>query len=328
MPKVELHVHLEGSIRPETVLQLAAKNGVSLPANDLVGLKEWYRFQNFPHFVKIYVGVSDCIRSTEDIEFIAKEFLLGQATQNILYSEVTYTACTIEKRCGIPVDEQLDALRSALDWGKKALDVEAQFVLDIVRGDTPERAAQVLDWVSDNLGKGVCALGLAGFESLGTKVFADVFGEAKRRGVPVTAHAGETEGAWSIQETWELTGAPRIGHGVRILEDPELVSEFIRQGMVLEVCPTSNVCLGVFPSLEMHTLPELMEAGLAVTLNSDDPPMFGTTLTDEWIRCSEVFDWDDEVAQQLTEAAIDASFLPDSAKQALRSKVAHSTIGA
>ena len=317
-PKVELHVHVEGSIRPETVLSLAKKNGIALPATDVDGLKHWYEFRDFAHFVEVYIKVTECIRSIEDLEFVLREFIRGQAEQNIIYTEATYTAATVEKRCGISFPDQLGALQRARAWGKAELGVDVQFVLDIVRGDSPERAAEVMRWVADSLGQGVCALGIAGFESRGTIIYKDVFAEAQQLGIPVTAHAGETEGAWSVTETLDITGAKRIGHGVRSLEDPVLMQRLRDEGVVLEVCPTSNVCLGVVPLLSQHPQPKLMEAGVAVTINSDDPPMFGTTLSDEWLRCAETFQWDEATLLKMNDTAIEAAFLPAEAKRELR----------
>lgn len=320
MPKVELHIHLEGAMRPGTVLALAKKNHVPLPADTLEGLRQWFEFRDFAHFVDVYVAITKCIKTADDLEFLTREFLEGQAEQNVLYTEATFTACTIDKYCGIPVQEQMAAINRAIKWGKDTLGVDMQLILDIVRGDPPERAMQVLDWVSEWLGKGVCALGLAGFESRGTTMYKEVFDKAIRLGVPVAAHAGETEGAWSIEETLNVTGARRIGHGVRALENPLTVQRLRSEGITLEVCPSSNVCLGVFPSLAMHPIQELMNAGIAITLNSDDPPMFNTTLTQEWIRCAEAFEWDETIAAKLFENAVEAAFLSATQKHTLRSR--------
>lgn len=317
MPKLELHVHLEGSIKPETVLALAKRNGVPLPATDVEGLKRWYEFRDFPHFVEVYVAVSKCIKSPEDLEFLTREFLQGQANQNILYTEATYTACTIERFCGIPVDEQIDAINRAILWGAKTLDTRMQLILDIVRGDSPERAMEVASWVKKWLGNGVCGLGLAGFENRGTKVYAEVFDTARSWGLPVAAHAGETEGAWSIDETLDVTGAKRIGHGVRALESPQTISRLRDEGVTLEVCPTSNLCLGVFTLLRDHPIQRLIDSGLKVTINSDDPPMFGTSLTEEFLRCAELFDWDHDALGDLYRHAVEAAFLDQGSKDQL-----------
>ncbi len=308
MRKTELHVHLEGSIRPETVLHLAEKNGIELPVHSLEEISDWYRFRDFPHFVEVYVGVTKCIKDAADLEFIAKQFFEGQARQNITYSEATYTASTVEKYCGIPFDEQLDALNRARNWAHSELGVEGSFILDIVRGQTADEALRTVAWVRDSLGNGVCALGIAGFESRGTKQYAEVFQEAKHCNLPVTAHAGETEGAWSIWETLEVTGCRRIGHGVRALEDPSLVKHLVDEKILLEICPTSNLRLGVFPTLADHPVQELRAAGVKVTLNSDDPPMFGTTLTAEMISCAEAFDWTLADLQGMTANADQARF--------------------
>lgn len=310
MPKVELHVHLEGSIRPETVLRLAEKNGVELPASDLAGLKEWYRFRDFPHFVQVYVAVSKCIREAEDIEFIAKEFLAGQKEQNILHSEVTYTASTIQRYCGIPWDEQIDALERAIRWGQKELGVSMLLVIDIVRGDTAEQAMEVCAMALSGKGRGVGALGLAGPEKVGKATpYRDVFEAAWAGGLEVIPHAGETLGAESIWEAIELCNPRRIGHGVRCLEDPLLVEEIKNRGIVLEVSPTSNVCVGGVPRFEDHPLPRLIEAGITVTLNSDDPPMFSTSLSEEYFRCSQAFGWDSEFLGGLARTAAEHSML-------------------
>ena len=321
MPKVELHVHLEGAIRPETVLKLANRNKIDLPADTVEGLSEWYTFRDFPHFVEVYVAVSKCIQNAEDVEFIAREFLEGQADQNVLHTEFTYTASTIEKYAGIPWKEQLAALSRARDYGIKELGVSCGFIIDIVRGDSAERGLEVAKWAVEGMTDGVCALGLAGEERLGSTAYSEAYQWAKAAGLPIAAHAGETCGAESIREICELASPQRIGHGVRIFEDPKLTREFFLSQKPLEVCPSSNVRLGVFKSLEDHPLPRMLDEGLYVTLNSDDPPMFGTSLTDEFIKCAETFDLNEDILWTLTQNASRAVFLPEDAKRELVQQV-------
>ncbi len=321
MPKVELHVHLEGSIRPETVLKLAQRNGITLPADSLEGLKEWYVFRDFPHFVDVYVAVSKCIKTADDIELIAREFLQGQAESNVLHSEVTYTASTIEKHNGIPWSDQIAALQRAREYGEKELGVTCDFIIDIVRGDPPERALQVAEWAVSAHGQGVCALGLAGEERLGTEQYHAAFAHAKANGLPIVAHAGETKGAESMWEVLRACDPARIGHGVRATDDPKLVEELRNRQLPLEVCPTSNVSLGVFPSLEEHSLPNLLDEGLYLTINSDDPPMFGTTISDEFARCAKAFDFNEDIIYSIALNAAKASLLPADKKQALLVKM-------
>lgn len=322
MPKVELHVHLEGSIRPETVLELAQRNGVSLPADTIEGLKAWYTFRDFPHFVEIYVAVSKCIKTPDDIELIARDFLKGQAEQNVLHSEVTYTASTIDKYGGIPWDEQIDALNRAMDWGKKELGVSMGLIIDIVRGDSSERGLQVAEWAVSGRDKGVLALGLAGPEKVGdAEDFVEAFEYAKAAGLPIVPHAGETKGAESIWEALRLTDCRRVGHGVRCLEDESLVSELISKEVVLEVNPTSNVCLGVVGSFEEHPFPMLVDAGLKVTVNSDDPPMFGTTISNEYWKLSSAFGYGEEALRGFVRTAAENCLLSEGEKAELLTRV-------
>ncbi|MBS1710428.1 MAG: adenosine deaminase [Armatimonadetes bacterium] len=312
MPKVELHVHLEGSIRPQTLIRLAEKNKVALPADTVEGLAEWYRFRDFPHFVEIYTAVSSCIRTPEDIEFVATEFLQGQAEQNILWSEATYTAGTIAKESGIPWDEQLGALGEAMVYGHEQLGIHMGLIIDIVRGWPVDYAMEVADWAIRSMGRGVVALGLSGIEGVGqTAPYAEVFALAERAELPIVPHAGETQGAYSIWDALEYTGCQRIGHGIRCLEDKELVRELRRRGTVLEVCPTSNICLTPIPDLGHHPIAEMHDLGLAVTINSDDPPMFGTTLSDEFARCSAAFGWDGQTLSGLIRTAAESSLCPE-----------------
>ncbi len=318
MPKVELHVHLEGSIRPETVLKLANRHGVKLPADTVEGLSDWYQFRDFPHFVEIYVAVSKCLRTPDDIELIAREFLDGQAAQNVLHSEVTYSATTIEKHNGIPWKDQHAALKRALDYGKRELGVSANFILDIVRGDPAERGLELAKWVADAHGDGVCALGLAGIEKIcPANQYAAAFAFAHEAGVPIVPHAGETQGADSMTDVINATQPVRIGHGVRCIEDRNLVARLRESQIPLEVNPSSNVCLGVFPSLAEHSLPMLLDEGLYITINSDDPPMFSTTLSEEFHRCSKAFQFNEDILYSLSLNAANACLLPPEEKKLL-----------
>jgi adenosine deaminase len=322
LPKVELHVHLEGSIRPETVLELARKNSVALPADTVDGLRDWYRFTNFAHFVEIYTTVSSCIRSAEDIEFVAREFLEGQREQNIFHSEFTYTALTQRTHSGIPLGEQMEALSSALDYARDTLGISAGVVLDFTRESDVFEARELCELAVAWHGRGVVALGLSGFESVGAAFHhRETFAYARHMGLPIVPHAGETQGAASIQEAVDLCEPPRIGHGVRVLEDDLLTDRLAKAGTVLEVCPSSNVCLGVAPALEAHPLPHLMERGLVVTINSDDPPMFGTTLTDEFHRCAQAFGWGLPTLERLCRTAAEAALISEDERGVLFSRM-------
>lgn len=293
-------------------MKLARRNGVALPADTEEGLRDWYRFRDFPHFVEVYVAVSKCVKTPDDLELILREFLEGQVEQNILHTEITFTASTIEKYGGIPWREQHPALLRALRYGAEELGVSAGLILDIVRGCPEDWAVEVAEWATT--GEGVVALGLAGEEVRGTSPYTRAFAVAHDRGFPIVPHAGETLGPASIWEVLELTRPKRIGHGVRCLEDPGLTMELAEKGIPLEVCPSSNVALGVFSSLEEHPLPRMLDAGLYVTLNSDDPPMFGTSLSEEFQKCSEAFGFNEDIVWSLCLNAARASLLPEDRK--------------
>ena len=317
LPKVELHVHFEGSVRPETVLALAKRHDMPLPADTLEGLKDWYTFRNFRHFVDIYVAVTQRIKTAEDLELVGREFVDGQVEHNILHSEVTYTALTLSKLNGIPWSEQLGALKDTVTYAESR-GVSVQFIIDIVRGREDAHAQEVVDWALEGHEAGVvCALGLAGEEWRGTKIYAPAVKRAEDAGLPFIPHAGETCGPEVIWDCLEIGNPKRIGHGVRCIEDPGLVSEIKERGIVLEVCPTSNVALGVVPSLEDHQLPTLLSEEILVTLNSDDPPMFNTTLTDELFKCARAFGLTQEDLLLMQKTAVDACLASSDRKRLL-----------
>ncbi len=322
MPKVELHVHMEGSIRPETLLKLANHHNVPLPAQDAAGLQRWYTFTDFDHFLDIYHIFARCLKTPEDIELIAREFLAGQAEQHIHYSEATYTAYSQFKASGMPFEEQLDALNRARTWAAAELDTHMGLTLDISRDTSPEEGETLAGWAVSGMGRGVTSLGIGGPE-VGNppSKFARAFDVAREAGLPVVPHAGEVGGAESMWDAIRTTNPVRIGHGVRCLEDPALVEYLRERHIPLEVCPTSNVCLKVVPDLASHPLPKLMQAGLVVTLNSDDPPMFNTTLTEEYLKCAAAFGWDKDTVIGLVMTALEVSLLPEPRKSALRTRM-------
>jgi len=312
MPKVELHVHLEGSVRPQTLLKLAARHQVPLPATDVAGLREWYTFRDFAHFIEIYQTISSCLRTPEDIELITHEFLQGQAEQNIVYSEVTFTPYNQFLASRLGFREQLEAVKRARAWGEKELGVRMGIIIDIPRLVTPAEGDTIADWVLAGYGEGVIALGLGGPEKDNPpEKYQAAFDKVRRAGVPCILHAGETEGPRSIWSALQVADSRRIGHGVRAVEDDRLMAYLREKQVPLEVCPSSNICLKVFPSLAEHSLPRLMEAGLYITINSDDPPMFNTTLTNEYMLAQKSFGWGAATLEGMVLNAVQASLLPD-----------------
>jgi adenosine deaminase len=317
MPKVELHVHLEGSVRPETLIQLAAKYNVALPAKNLDELKDWYAFKDFDHFIEVYGTISGCFRHVDDIELIAREFLIGQAAQNIKYSEVTFTPYSQYVNSGLGFHDQMDAVNRARLWAEKELGVQMAVIVDIPRLISAEEGELVADWVIERYGDGMLiAMGLGGPEKGNPPIkFKTAFDKVREKEIPCILHAGETQGPESIWQAIDIADSLRIGHGVRAIEDPALIAHLRDKQTPLEVCPTSNICLKVYPSIAEHCLPLLMKEGLYITINSDDPPMFNTTLTNEFIQLQKQFGWEAELIEKLTLDAIKASLLSAEQKQ-------------
>jgi adenosine deaminase len=317
MPKVELHVHLEGSITPDTLLTLSRRNQVELPVHSLEEIQAWVQFKDFDHFIEVYLAICNCLRTADDFELITTEFLRSQARQNILYSEVIFTPYTHQSH--VPKDEQLAAISRARAWGERKFGVRMALAPDISRMVRPvEHSLEVADWAVENRDKGIIALGLGGPE-IGNppELFYGAFDRAHAGGLASLPHAGETEGPASVWGALNVLHAARIGHGVRCLEDPELVTYLKDRQIPLDVSPTSNVCLKVVPSLDRHPLPQLLEAGLWVTINSDDPPLFSTTLTDEYLQIAATFGFDRIQIEQLVLSGVRASLLPEEERWAM-----------
>jgi adenosine deaminase len=294
------------------LLKLAKRHHIALPADDVEGLRKWYTFRDFNHFIEIYMAISSCLRTAEDIELIAREFLIGQAQQNILYSEVTFTPFNQFYNNQLGFHEQIDAVNCARIWAEEELGVRMGIIMDIPRLAPPESGLMIADRAIERYGDGLIALGLGGPEvDHPPEKFQAAFDRVRAAGIPCILHAGETVGPPSIWSAIHVADTKRIGHGVRAVEDPQLM-EYLRETQIpLEVCPTSNICLKVYPSLEEHSLPSLMKQGLYISINSDDPPMFNTTLTNEYLVCHQTFGWDVELMQQLVLNAVKVTLLSE-----------------
>jgi len=317
MPKVELHVHLEGSIAPATLLTLAQRNGVALPADDAAGLREFYRFTDFDHFIQVYIAISKCLQTLDDFALIAYEFGVEMARQRIRYAEVTFTPHTSVANTGLPFREILGALNEGRRRAGEEFGVQFQWVLDIVRDD-PDSRFQVAEWASSAIDQGVVGFGLGGTEKgHPPEWFADAYDVAREAGLHSVPHAGEVAGPESVWGAIRALGAERLGHGVRSVEDPALVEYLMEHQVPLEVCPTSNLCLGVYSSYGEHPIRWLWDRGIYVTVNSDDPPMFNTNLVGEYQALAEHLGFDDADLARLSLNAIEASFLPAETKAEL-----------
>jgi adenosine deaminase len=320
MPKVELHVHLEGSIRPATLLRLARRNRVTLPAQDEEGLRDFYRFCDFAHFIAVYETITGCLRTPDDYRLIAYEFGANCARQNIHYAEVTFTIVSNQRETRLDWQAILEGVNEGRAQARAEFGVDWGWVFDICR-DYPETQDQVLEIALAARDRGVVALGLGGSEAqFPPQLFERTFARARSAGLPCVPHSGENAGPESIWATLRLLHADRLGHGVRCAEDPVLVDHLRQRQVPLEVCPTSNVRLGVYPNYAAHPLRRLWDAGLLVTVNSDDPPMFGTDLNREYEVLIDHFGFGVDELEQVSLNALQASFLDKAGKARLEAE--------
>lgn len=314
LPKAHLHVHLESTVRPATAAGLAARHGRPLPAPVTA-------FSGFTAFADHNALIRGCLREPADFHRVAVEFCADEAAQGTRYAEVTFTAASHGERLGSP-EAPLEAVLAGLVEGGRAYGIICRVILDHPRRRPVARAAQTLRLARRYAADGVVGIGLAGHEGHPVAPFAGVCAEARDAGVRLVHHAGETCGPASIREALDVGLADRIGHGIRALDDPGLVAELRERGVALEVCPSSNVALGLVPSWAAHPLPMLRAAGLRVTLNTDVPAAVGTTLTREYALARDTFGYDDATLAALARAAVDASFAPPAVAARLRGAIA------
>jgi len=317
MPKAELHVHLEGSILPGTLVKLAERNHIPLPASNEAGLAELYSFKDFQHFLDTYLMITATLRTPDDYHLIAYDYGCECARQNIRYAEVIFTIQTNTTLTGLPWQEILEGLNAGREQAHREYGVCWQWVFDIVRNQ-PETQVEVLEIALAARDMGVVALGLGGNEDgYPPELFVDTFKIAESKGLHRVPHAGEISGPQSVWSALRLLHAERIEHGVRSIEDPSLVDYLGENSIPLDVCPTSNICLNVFPDYAHHPLRKLWESGCFLTIGSDDPPMFGTSLNHEYQVLVEEFAFTKTELEQISLNGIRASFLSPDEKQKL-----------
>lgn len=318
MPKVELHVHLEGATDAATVWELARRNNKTLPAATLEEWQSMYAFRDFNHFIDIYVLATECMQTTDDFTFMVERFFAQLARHNVKYCEAFLSASFMLDK--FPQDEIITTLIEAARRGEAKHGIQLRFIPDIARHE-PETRHRVLDFVLKGHEQGVfIGLGLGGIEvGFPPELFTDVYNEARRQGLHVVAHAGETEGPQSVWGAINDLQVERIGHGVRSVEDRQLVEHLAQTQIPLEVSPCSNYRLKVVPLDQPHPIRTLMDAGVYCTVNSDDPPMFSTDLTGEYLLLArQGFSWDE--LWQLNLNGLEASFLSNEEKELYRTE--------
>jgi adenosine deaminase len=307
LPKAELHLHLEGAIRPETARELADRYGRPLPRTG--------RFADLSEFVVAYEQARDLIGSLDDLRRVAAELLTTARENGVVWTEVHLIPPTYAGRLGpdeAVVEAVLDGIASA-----SSADTGAGLIIGVNRMLPVEAAERSLALALAYRDRGVVGLGLAADEArFPAELFADVFRQAADAGLPAVPHAGEGAGAASVRTCVERLGARRINHGVRAVEDPAVVSLLIERGVSLDVCPTSNVMLQVVPSLAEHPLPALLAAGVPLSLNTDCPLFLDTTTVAEYSLAADVFGLSRDALAGIAETSLRTSSAPSDCRDA------------
>ncbi len=315
LPKAELHLHLEGAIRPLTVLDLAREHGVDLPFRDLEEIERALDFKTFLQFLAAFQQVNRCLTRPADFERIARELVEDLVAQDVCYAEIRYAPMHPMRR-GMTFDDVTAAVIAGLLQGQREHpNIALALICGLTRQwDCTAAAGSAMGWA----GRGLDAIDIGGDEAgFPAEQFAGLYRDALAAGLQVTAHAGEAAGPESVWAAIRLLGVKRIGHGVRSVEDPKLLTVLRAEDVTLEVCPTSNVRTGVVASYEEHPLRRLWDAGVRVTISSDDPAMFRTSISQEYEVARQAFGFDEAELLHATRNAIEAGFCSEETKRAL-----------
>jgi adenosine deaminase len=306
VPKAELHVHLEGTATPDLVRRIAKRNGLDVPQG-VFAAPDRFAWRDFLDFLNTYNMVCSVIRTGEDYRDITYEYLAGCARDGAIYVELT-ASIDHSRIAGIADAEHWEGIAAGIDDARRDHGIEARILSVAVRNYGVERAIEIAEATAARPHPYVVGFSLAGDEAgYPPEPFLEAYRIAHAAGLGCTVHAGEWAGAESVRGALELP-VTRISHGVRAIEDPALVAELARRQITLEVCPTSNVVLGVFPTYEEHPFTALRAAGVPLTLGSDDPPYFGASVGGEYAVAREHFGLSDEELLGLTRTAIEACF--------------------
>lgn len=322
LPKVELHVHQVGSASPETVARLAARHAGSTPVPaDPDLLADYFQFTDFAHFIEVYLSVVDLIRDADDVLTLTYDIAAGLAAQQVRYAELTLTPYSSIVR-GIPAEAFCEAIEDARRRAVRDHGIALRWCFDIPGTAGLEAAEITLDLALRQRPAGLVSFGLGGPEiGVPRAQFAGHFAAARAAGLRSVPHAGESTGPQTVWDALHQLGAERIGHGIAAADDETLLAYLRDQDIALEVCPTSNVCTRAVPSLAEHPLPTLAAAGVPVTINSDDPPMFSTTLNREYAVAAELLQLDQSGVAELARQSVRYSFLDDPGKATVLAEI-------
>lgn len=321
LPKAELHVHHVGSARPETVAALAARHPDAGVPQDLAALKDFFTFTDFAHFIDVYLATVALLRTPEDIHLLTREVIEGLAAQRVRYAELTMTPFT-SVRMGIPIEAYTEAIEDARITAERDTGTVVRWIYDIPGEAGLESADATISYAVDHGPASLVGFGLGGPEiGVPRAQFKPHFDRARAAGLHSVPHSGESTGPETIWDAIRELGAERIGHGIAAIRDPRLVEYLAEHRIPLEISPTSNLATRVVERIEDHPIRALRDAGVVVTVNSDDPPMFGTTLNREYAIAADLLDLDEGGLRELATTALDVSFAPDDVKARIRREI-------
>ncbi|WP_327264695.1 adenosine deaminase [Streptomyces sp. NBC_01232] len=321
LPKAELHVHHVGSASPRIVAELASRHPDSKVPTDPEAIADYFTFTDFAHFIEVYLSVVDLVRTPDDVRTLTFEVARDMARQNIRYAELTITPYSSTRR-GIDEKAFMEAIEDARRAAEAELGVILRWCFDIPGEAGLEAAAETARLAVDHRPEGLVSFGLGGPEiGVPRPQFKPYFDAARAAGLHSVPHAGETTGPETIWDAIRELGAERIGHGTSATQDPELLAYLAEHRIALEVCPTSNIATRAVTDLDQHPVKEMVAAGVLVTINSDDPPMFGSDLNNEYAVAARLLDLDERGLAQLAKNAVEASFLDPAGKAKLTAEI-------
>ena len=301
-PKVELHLHLEGAADPAFIRGLAAEKSVD--TQKIFDKSGAYKYDSFNEFLAVYEAATFALKSPEDFKRLTQSVLENLAQHNVVYAETFVSPDFCGGRDVGAWREYLEAMQEAHVEG-----VTLKGIVTCIRHFGPDKARETARCAAETAGDWIVGFGMGGAEDVGAAAdFARAFDMAREAGLRLTSHAGEWGGAQSIWDTLEDLKVERIGHGVQAIDDPKLVDYLAETGIVLEVNPGSNIALGVYANLAQHPIAKLRDAGVKVTVSTDDPPFFQTTMTKEFERLEQVFGWGVDDFNLLNKTALEAAF--------------------